>query len=307
MDKKLERISELLPCTRYDHYLAVKCIFHEDRSPSLLIYPDRYYCKSCDAHGLTSYLLRRLEGGSFRQGDYETFHPSLWRNLDEVDVESIALDGYYYLKRHPDLGYYFRNRGIPDTVSAQLLLGFLDGYYIFPILDKFRNVQGVIARAGPVLQEAKGIRYIIPPRQNLDLLYCPDWSLVETWAFVPFGIIDAISLSMAGFPAISGTVGHNLSREAFKGLRIHLIFLPDGDHKDDRLASDLACDDWRGQVLYLKYPDGMKDCNDLLRKVGLKEFKIMIDRIIQAPVIPQWSPHGSGIAFGNSVRAIAQQ
>lgn len=280
MDSKLEKIAELIPCTRYQNYLSARCIFHEDHNPSLLIYPDRYYCKSCDAHGLTKFLLQKLEGGSFHQGEDQIFHPALWHYLQDMDAESVCLDAHYYLKRHPDLGYYFRNRGIPDNFSEQLLLGFLDGYYIFPILDNHRNIVGIIARAGPVLEREKNIRYLIPPHQDLNLLYCPDWSLVTTWAFVPFGIIDAISLTLAGFPAISGTVGHNLSVEAFHNLRIRLIFLPDGDHRDDKLATTLASADWRGQIMFLEYPEGMKDCNDLLRMTGLETFKEMFSRII---------------------------
>lgn len=297
MDKKLERIADLIDCTRYDHYLATRCIFHEDRSPSLLIYPDRYYCKSCDAHGLTSYLLRRLEGGNFSQGDTEAFHPALWRNLQEMDMESICLDAFYYLKRHPDLGYYFRNRGIPDSQSQKLMLGFLDGYYIFPVRDQKHAITGIIARAGPVLQKEKNIRYIIPPHQSLDLLYCPDWEQVQDYAFVPFGIMDAISISLAGFPAISGTVGHNLSRKAFDGLRMPLAFLPDGDHKDDKLARDLACMDWRGRLINMTYPDGLKDCNDLLVKLGLDKFKewlTTLTTMLAHPINPlQWSYYGS--------------
>lgn len=283
MDNKLERIAELIPCTRYQHYLSTRCIFHEDHTPSLLIYPDRYYCKSCDAHGLTKFLLQKLEGGSFYQGEDQIFHPSLWHYLQDMDAESVCLDAFYYLKRHPDLGYYFRNRGIPDSFSEQLMIGFLDGYYTIPIMDRHRNIQGIIARAGPVLEKEKNIRYLIPPHQDLNLLYCPNWSQIDTWAFVPFGIIDAISLSLAGFPAVSGTVGHNLSVEAFHDLRIRLIFLPDGDHKDDRLASILTSSDWRGRILHIQYPDGMKDCNDLLRNCGLEIFREMFSRITSEP------------------------
>ncbi len=38
----------------------VRCPFHEDRNPSLKLYPDHYYCFGCHAHGDVIDLLAKL-------------------------------------------------------------------------------------------------------------------------------------------------------------------------------------------------------------------------------------------------------
>lgn len=282
MDNKLERIADLIDCHRYDHYLAAKCVFHEDRNPSLMIYPDHYYCKSCGNSGTTARLLRYLETGNFHTSEYEVYHPQLWRKLGDFDPEDVCIEAHYYLKHHPDILYYLRDRKI-DTLYETLKIGFLDGYYIFPIFGGNHEILGLVARAGPVLQKETGIRYLIPPHQDLSLLYCPDWDQVQesNYVLAPFGVFDAITLKMMGYPAISGVVGHKLMVESFQHLRKKIIFLPDGDRRDDRDARLLASSlDWRGRVIFLNYPPDAKDCNEILIKHGPEVLKIMIDNAV---------------------------
>ncbi len=40
----------------------VRCPFHDDRTPSLKLYPDHYYCFGCHAHGDVVDLVTRLTG-----------------------------------------------------------------------------------------------------------------------------------------------------------------------------------------------------------------------------------------------------
>lgn len=284
MDSKLEKIRDLIPCQTYDHYLSAICCFHEDKHPSLMIYPDRYYCKSCRASGTTSRLLRFLETGNFHTTEFEVYHPQLWRKLGDFDPEDIALEAHDYLRKHWDIAYYLKERGI-DIEFTRLMIGYLDGYYIFPILGGNHEILGLIARAGPVLQEQTGTRYMIPPGQDLNLLYCPDWDKVqsENYVLAPFGIIDAISLGILDYPVISGTIGHKLNIDSFQRLRKKIIILPDGDHWDDAPARKLAASlDWRGRVVNLDYPEGTKDCNEVLNKFGVSTLKEMIDSALQA-------------------------
>lgn len=283
MDTKLEQIAELIPCHRYEHYLAAKCVFHEDRNPSLMIYPDRYYCKSCGESGTTARLLRYLQTGNFHTAEYEVYHPNLWRKLGDFDPEDVALEAHYYLKKNWDRSYYLKQRGI-DSLFSPLLIGFLDGYYTFPIFGGAHEIMGLVARAGPVLQEQTGIRYLIPPHQDPNLLYCPDWDKVlkEDYVLAPFGMVDAMTLHLIGYPVISPTTGHNLQPEAFKHLRKKIIFLPDGDHRDDRTARELASQlDWRGRVAFLDYPDCTKDANEIYCKYGARLLKDMIGDVLK--------------------------
>lgn len=45
----------------------VRCPFHEERTASLKIYPDGFYCFGCGAHGDQIDFVRTMEGCSFRE------------------------------------------------------------------------------------------------------------------------------------------------------------------------------------------------------------------------------------------------
>jgi len=45
----------------------VNCLFHADKNASMHIYPNSYYCFSCQAHGTTIDVVMKLRGCSFTQ------------------------------------------------------------------------------------------------------------------------------------------------------------------------------------------------------------------------------------------------
>ena len=198
----------------------------------MFIYSDWYKCSSCGVYGKTTSLLARLEGKPVRTSQ-KSFHPHLWNYLDEdVDVESLAITAHHRYELNPDVGYYFKQRGIASE-AKRLLFGYLDGWYTFPVLGEHHEIQGLVARAGYVAEQNYGVRYVVPPKQA-PMLYVPDWNLVaeSPYVFLTLGIIDAISASLAGFPAVSGTAGHFLPVEMFDKMRKLIYILPDGDGKD---------------------------------------------------------------------------
>jgi hypothetical protein len=152
---------------------------------------------SCGAHGKTTSLLAKLEGRSARPSQ-KALRPQLWKYLNEnIDIETLALEAHHRYKITPDVGYYFKQRGIFSEVD-RLLLGYLDGWYTFPVLGEHREILGLVARAGYVAEQNYGIRYIVPPQQ-LPMLYVPNWQLVNnsSYVFLTVGIIDAITLLKA--------------------------------------------------------------------------------------------------------------
>jgi hypothetical protein len=283
MDDILEQIADLIPgCHRYSNYLSCCCLFHDEHHPSMFIYSDWYKCSSCGAYGKTASLLAKLEGKPVRTSQ-KSFHPHLWNYLDEdVDVESLAITAHHRYELNPDVGYYFKQRGIASE-AKRLLFGYLDGWYTFPVLGEHHEIQGLVARAGHVAEQNYGVRYVVPPKQA-PMLYVPDWNLVaeSPYVFLTLGIIDAISVSLAGFPAVSGTAGHFLPVEMFDKMRKLIYILPDGDGKDFKVSRKLATElGWRGKIAELPYPDGTKDCNDIMTRKSVGDLGEILQNVIQ--------------------------
>lgn len=265
----LDEIADRLDCIRYEGYLSAKCIFHDDHTPSLMVYPDWYNCLSCGAKGKTAKLLDILDGKVI-QKSHAPSKPHLWGKFEqEMDIGDLAYTAHQNLLRSPDNGYYLKQRGIASQI-VPLQLGFLDGWYIFPVKDSSGNTKGLVARAGPVAQKFYNLRYVIPFGQK-PMLYVPNWKQIEDekYVIVVYGILDVITLSILGYPAVSGTIGHHVPRELFDSIRKVIYICPDGDGADDKTTRQLISQlGWRGKFLRLNYPDDAKDCNDIQCKYG---------------------------------------
>lgn len=287
----LDDLVELLPqATKYDNYISCCCIFHDDHSPSLLVNEKTYKCLSCGKWGRTKELLRLITGVG-NQISEKAYKPALWWTIDlkERDYEDVALDAHHWLMNHLDYAYYLKQRGIAISIR-KMYLGYLEGYYIFPILNEDRDFVGLIARAGPVIQESKGVRYIIPPGQP-PLLYT-DWSLIHKAqaVFAPYGVMDALSLISYGIPAVSGSVGHKIPGDLFQKIRKKIYILEDADGKDHKAAVQLMTElGWRGKVVRPDYGPGNKDLNDLLRSQSYRSLQSLTQRIIDSDSIYQWN------------------
>lgn len=59
--KEIEKVKEIdlmdlvmdsdIPYRREHGHIKIRCIFHNERTPSLTIWPDHFYCFGCSAHG----------------------------------------------------------------------------------------------------------------------------------------------------------------------------------------------------------------------------------------------------------------
>lgn len=280
MSNLLDEIIDRLPNShRYEGYISALCIFHQDTIPSLLIYPDHYYCLACGAKGRTTHLLAELEGHIILPS-IKSLNPHLWNYLSEdFDIEDVVIEAQHRLQQNPDnLFYLTHDRKLSSKILKELGVGYLDGFFIFPIVGEHREVQGIVARAGSVTQELFNVRYLVPPHQPA-LLYFSNRELVNrsNTIYVTFGILDAITLSMLDLPAISGTLGHNIPVELFKDIRKQLVFLPDGDRADDKTVSKIVSQlGWRGKILKLDYPNDCKDVNEVFCRYGENELRSLI-------------------------------
>lgn len=248
---------------RYDDYIMMCCLWHEDRHPSLMVHEDFYKCLSCGAFGMTERLLLQL-GSRFvipKEDNVEVKNP-FWKWLRGDDLSSFLKNSYQVLKTYPQQGKYLEDRGLTKDTIQKAKIGYSDGFYLIPILNTHQHPVGALARAGSSIE---GARYFVPPGQT-DLLYSPDWQMVKDAkeVYLTFGTLDALSIFQLGKAAISTTSGKRVKPEWFSEIRKRIKVFPDfGEEKEaKKLVSELG---WRGEVVKYQYPFGMKDPNDLLR------------------------------------------
>lgn len=253
---------------RYANYVHSLCPFHQDKHPSFFVYPDKYFCKSCGAHGRTATLVNKLSSLPDRINVNAKNHTSSrnpfsrWLS-DKHSLFAIIETAHTTIRSRPS--HYLQHRGISGNHQTVLHLGILDGFITFPIYNHWGELIGAVARVGE--NNTASSKYYLPAGQNPKLLYVPSWDMIKqsTEVFVTFGIIDAISLHIMGFASASTTTGQSVNPSAFDHIRKKIIIIPDKyeEASANKLAAKLG---WRGSVLRLPFPYKCKDVNDFYIK-----------------------------------------
>lgn len=266
---------------QYDGYAMACCPFHDDRSPSFFVSEHGYHCKSCDARGGIEKLYSHVSGRPI-QVTKKVYNPSafIWDRWIEQygSIISTCTMAHNQLQDRPELGEYLYKRKLTQEQIKLGYLGFLSGYYIFPIKDHNGDIQGAVARASPTIQ-TKTNRYSASKNCPVKI-YVPDWKSImeEKEIFVCFGTLDAWSLQMAGYPALTGISGQEFRAEHLDEFRKPIWIIPD-KHEDKsaiHLQSRLG---WRGRRLNIHWPDGIKDPNGIHVKYGLDVLKEKIEEV----------------------------
>lgn len=260
-------------------YAMAVCPFHDDHSPSLQIGQNRYYCKTCGASGNLEYLYNKVSGRPV-QPQKKVYNPSafIWnRWLEKFDtVHNVCFQAHSRLKQKPNLGEYLEKRGLTKTQIFQGYLGYMESYYIFPIRDMDGKIQGAVARASPTIQ-TKNNRYSASKNCPIKL-YIPSWEAVNNSneIYVCYGTLDAWSLLMAGYPAITGISGQEFRAEHLDQFRKRIYIV--ADKREEKSAIHLQRGlGWRGWRLDIQWLDGTKDINDIHVKYGLDTVKEKIE------------------------------
>lgn len=277
----LDEIVEVLQFShRYSDYVAGLCPFHDDHRPSFFVNPKRYICLSCGANGKTSTLLEKLKPQSGLIGKpVQTKH---FKNPWTKWVKNVRFEQIFEISLKFAPSQYLVNRGIDKNTQMQLEIGLLDNWIIFPIKDENGWIIGGVARAG---EDNPSIhKYILPAGQDPSLLYIPNWDIFmsKDYVITTFGILDAVTLCMLGFSALSVTTGKHATSSSFDSIRKRIIIIPDiGEEAAAQiLASKIG---WRGEVALLQYSDKAKDINDLLwKEIASKEkIKEVINELVR--------------------------
>lgn len=102
------------------------------------------------------------------------------------------------------------------------------------------------------------------------MLYVPDWKLYteSDKIYLVFGVLDAISLSIAGLAGCSPTAGNQHLDVTWFDDTIKPIILVADKKEEKAMYKHASRMDWRGKVLIPDYRLDEKDCNDILVKRG---------------------------------------
>lgn len=244
----------------YEGYIAAVCPYHESDPirASLLVYPDRYSCKSCDARGWTTDLQRYLEG----------LPPKIHLKEDEFqyppyvnDLHKYSLDCAKRVEDTPHLGAYWIKRGLSRDTVLTCDLGFSQGWYTIPVRDPDQDIIRVIHRAGPRIQRPIAKYY---STKGKSVPYCPNmhFSLTCYTLYVVYGMVDALALYEMGYASITSSMGKgNFNPEWLRMADAsEIVFIPD---RDEENTARLHAREFgpRASVLTLDYTF-VQECKD---------------------------------------------
>ena len=264
---------------QYSGYGMCLCPFHDDHSPSLMVSDRGYKCKSCGAKGSLSYLYQKVSGRIIQPKKKSYSRATrIWDEWGDRfgSIKNIADIAHGELTRCQELGNYLWNRKFGVDMVVMGHIGYLDGFYTFPVKDEYGQIQGMVLRASPTIQTAD-TRYSVSPNCPVKL-YVPSWKAIRhaTEIYVCYGTLDAWSLTMAGYPAVTGISGQELNWENLNRFQLPMWGIPDyGEERSMMLLqSELG---WRLKMLRLDYPDGCKDIQDIHKNFGIETLKTLIE------------------------------
>jgi len=262
-------------------YIVAPCPFHQDESPSLLIFKDGWFhClgADCARSGTWKTLWNKLSGQPLYVQPEKRIHYKAPQGLfDYESREELAYQAHLHLVQF-NRGWYLEMRGLADAIEIHEI-GYHRGWYTFPVWDRDYKFETVIFRAAPHVQDAIDMRYWADGKPSM---YVPDWRLLnkENYLVIVFGIMDALTLNKFRYPVVTPTHGHVFDPNWLASYRKPIYVMPDkGEEKAGlRLLGELG---WRGKLIRLDYPDGMKDANDFLRAGQEKELLAQLEKHIR--------------------------
>ncbi len=203
----------------------------------------------------------------------------------QPDLNSLAR--YYHGKLSGEHRAYLNQRGLTDESIEKYQIGYDDGVrfgfigndgalgdyfqdrYIFPITDAAGQVVNMVGRA---VDNTQPVYKNLPAQavQDANALFNEGLIGPSESVFLCEGIIDAITLTQAGYPAVA-ILGPGSFRpewaEKFKGKHLFICFDNDEIGRKGRDAVAQATSAAAAEVYLLNLPEGVKDVNDFFLRV----------------------------------------
>jgi len=249
--------------TEYSKYIAGMCPFQEHHNQAMLVFADGWFkCLGCGRHGNWKQLWNKLNGQNI------VIRPDAkveWKGPHRLDnLEDVCYQAHLDIMQFSSYQWYLEDRGLQDRIEINEL-GYYEGWYTIPVKSEDGNFITAVFRSSPLVQQATGLRYVC---KHVPIPFIPDHLTVRNSnvLFVCYGILDALTLADMRFPVMTSTAGKDtFNPEWLDNYRKKIFIIPDKGEEDTAyaLASQL---DFRGKVLNLEYPDGIKDCNGFYEK-----------------------------------------
>jgi CHC2 zinc finger len=243
-------------------YILGLCPFHNDSTPSLLVYKDGWWrCLGCNKNGRWITLWNKVKGQPIHiTTDARTSWNSPVRGI--TDLENLCYEAHLSLTEFPSLQWYIEMRGLEGRIDPNEL-GYHEGWYTIPVLNNMGEFETCVFRAAPHVQEVTRMKYWC---NHKPMMFVPDWRLYENsdYLFVVFGIFDALALADLRFPVVTSTSGKDTFQYSWlDAVRKPIYIVPDSGEEETglRLAGELG---WRGKLERLVYPSGKKDASGFL-------------------------------------------
>ena len=280
-------IQELVDNTPYVGYFSMWCPFDEHATQALLVHEDldkdegrgRFHCLSCGKSGTHSYLWKIVTGTNAKVGvsvrKEQKFLPQ-WAKWERQygNIEDLVHKAHEMVTTHSSThAWYLKKRGLMDVYES-CMLGYLDDWIFFPILDSQGKIVDVIVR------DSKGrSKYIIHSNEEeTPLLYVPNWKRVMSskLVYIVYGLVDALALELCGLPVITGSTGKSLSNKRLIQLNKKWCIIP--DEGEDTAARKLAMSLGNfTRIKRLPYLDGEKDPDNIRMNRGLDVLKQLVE------------------------------
>jgi hypothetical protein len=265
------------------NYIVAPCPFHQDSDPSLLIYPDGFFhclAASCGRSGRLITLWNKIEGQPIIVRPEKRIHYSSPRKMiveSGLPDDQFAYQAYIDLSKFTTFQWYLEMRGLADAIDVHEL-GYHRGWYTIPVWDSEYKFQKLIFRTAPHVQKAlNGTRYWADGKPTM---YVPDWHLLSKGDYIilVYGIMDALTLNKFRYPVVTPTHGHTFDPAWLSQYRKPIFVIP--DRGEERKALELVSNmGWRGKMVRLDYPEGMKDANDFLSAGREKELLAQLEDV----------------------------
>lgn len=231
---------------------------------------------SCGKTGTLTYLESLVSNSRFTiKAHPKSILLPKWKKWEQKYgcLDEIAIVAHRNIKNTK--ASYFHKRGLGQFIDKGMF-GLLDRWAVIPIFDKRKQVIDIVVRA----IRQKNIAYVICPydEQEIRPLYSPDWSRVlkSSQVFVVYGIFDTWAFEAIGKPCVTGITGKYINPTLFDefGGKNFIIVPDDGEFKNAyKLANELG---WRGSVLRINYPHGIKDPDEMKRSMTKADWKQLI-------------------------------
>ena len=234
MSDILDEVHDLFGGTHYGRYVAIICPYHEDTTPSCLVYPDGYRCEACGKTGKTEWLLEDNSLLVFPTTPSKPFENPFTKWASKYDLPMLLKHAWERNIENPS--EYLTKRGIAPKFQLRYGIGKIDNWFTLPIYDRDGKIVGATARAGE--NNDSPAKYVNPRGQDPSLLYVPDWTILKTRLCLTFGILDAVTLALLNIPAASTTTGKHLNTTALEWFRGEILVIPDKGEELDGYKLD---------------------------------------------------------------------